>query len=287
MMLVRVEHTTSYRYSQPLLSSTQYLRVTPLSGRTQAVESWKLTVPGAMTQEWTDQYGNLCHTLTVNQPTTSLEIKVAGLVRTRNTDGIVGLSQSELPPGLYLRETEYTACTPVLQDYADSFRSAVERDTIEGLHKIMLQIAEDVAYSPGETHVHTKGAEALEQGRGVCQDHAHIFCTICRRLGVPARYVSGYLSADMDHEAHASSHAWAEALVDKLGWVSFDPTNKSSATEAHIRSAVGLDYAEASPIRGVRSGGGVETMSARVAFPSQEQSQNQGQGQSASQAHSQ
>jgi transglutaminase-like putative cysteine protease len=286
-MLIRVEHTTSYNYSEPVLASTQYLRMTPLSGRTQAVESWRLTVPGASTQEWTDQYGNLCHTLTVNQPVTSLEIRVSGLVRTRNTDGIVGLSQSELPPMLYLRETEYTACTPKLRDYAESFRHAVEKDRIEGLHKIMLQIAEDVAYSPGETHVRTKGAEALEQGRGVCQDHAHIFCTICRHLGVPARYVSGYLGADMEQEGHASSHAWAEALVDRLGWVSFDPTNRSSATEAHIRSAVGLDYAEASPVRGVRSGGGVETMTARVAFPSQEQSQSQGQNQGASNGASQ
>ena len=165
-MLIRVEHTTSYKYSEPVLASTQYLRMTPLSGRTQAVESWKLIVPGASTQEWTDQYGNLCHTLTVNQPITSLEIKVSGLVRTRNTDGIVGLSQSELPPGLYLRETQYTACTPALKDYAEAFRHTVEKDTIDGLHKIMLQIAEDVSYSPGETHVHTKGAEALEKGRG-------------------------------------------------------------------------------------------------------------------------
>ncbi|MFD0988302.1 transglutaminase family protein [Methyloligella solikamskensis] len=286
-MLIRVEHTTKYSYSEPVLASTQYLRMTPHSGRTQAVESWKLTVPGASTQEWTDQYGNLCHTLTVNKPITSLEIRVSGLVRTRNTDGIVGLSQSELPPGLYLRETEYTACTPSLKKYAEAFRAAVEKDPIEGLHKIMLQIADDVSYSPGETHVHTKGAEALEQGQGVCQDHAHIFCTICRCLGVPARYVSGYLGEDMEQAGQASSHAWAEALVDKLGWVSFDPTNRSSATEAHIRSAVGLDYAEASPIRGVRSGGGIETMSAHVAFPSQGQSQNQTQGQGPSQAQSQ
>jgi len=121
--------------------------------------------------------------------------------------------------------------------------------------------------------VHTIGSEALEQGAGVCQDHAHIFCAVCRALDVPARYVSGYLSAG--HEAHASSHAWAEAFVDYLGWVGFDPTNRACATDAYIRTAVGLDYAEAGPIRGVRSGGGAETMKVRVSFPSQQQQQAQ------------
>lgn len=274
-MLIRIEHTTSYAYSEPLLTSVQYLRMTPLSGRTQAVEAWKLSHPGATTEEWTDQYGNLCHTLTVSQPVSNLKITVSGLVRTRNTDGVVGMASSELPTGIYLRETPFTVATPAIRDYAEKFRGAVDDNLIEALHKIMLSIAGDVAYSPGDTHVHTTGSEALEQGSGVCQEHAHIFCAICRSLGIPARYVSGYLAAGADHEAHAASHAWAEAFVDDLGWVSFDPTNRSSATEAHIRTAVGLDYSEASPIRGVRSGGGEETMKAFVAFPSQIQTQAQ------------
>ncbi|MEG6508680.1 transglutaminase family protein [Methyloligella sp. 2.7D] len=274
-MLVRIEHTTQYEYSQPLLTSTQYLRMTPLSGRTQAVETWNLSTPGASTFEWSDQYGNRCHTLTVNKPVSALKVKVSGLVRTRNTDGIVGLAPSELPTELYLRETMYTLCSPAICDFAEPFRKQAESNLIDALHAIMLKIADTVTYSPGDTHVHTTGAEALEQGSGVCQDHAHIFCAICRKLGIPARYVSGYLAADQEHEAHAASHAWAEAYVERLGWVSFDPTNRSSATEAHIRTAVGLDYSEASPIRGVRSGGGVETMHATVAFPGQAQMQSQ------------
>lgn len=85
MMLIRVEHTTEYVYSEPLVASTQYLRLTPLSGRTQVVESWKVTTPGAVLHQWYDQYGNCCHTLTVAQPVTELAIKVSGLVRTRDT----------------------------------------------------------------------------------------------------------------------------------------------------------------------------------------------------------
>jgi transglutaminase-like putative cysteine protease len=270
-MLIRVEHTTSYAYTEPLLASTQYLRMTPLSGRTQAVECWSLSCPGAVTTPWQDQYGNCCHTLTVAKPATELEIKVSGLVRTRDTNGVVGMAPAELPAGLYLRDTPYTVMSESIRDFASRFEIKLGRDAIETLHEIMLAVAEEVTYSPGDTHVHTTGAEALEQGSGVCQDHAHIFCAVCRALGVPSRYVSGYLTHGFGHEAHAASHAWAEAYIDYLGWVGFDPTNGTSATEAYIRTAIGLDYAEASPVRGVRSGGGTETMTVRVSFPSQQQ----------------
>ena len=89
-MLIRVEHSTEYVYSKPLIASTQYLRLTPLSGRTQVVESWKVSTPGAVIHQWYDQYGNCCHTLTVTQPVTELAIRVSGLVRTRDTNGVVG-----------------------------------------------------------------------------------------------------------------------------------------------------------------------------------------------------
>jgi transglutaminase-like putative cysteine protease len=268
-MLIRVEHATAYSYAEPLVASTQYLRMTPVSGRTQAIESWKLTCPGAVTHEWSDQYGNCCHTLTVAQPVSELSIKVTGLVRTRETNGVVGHAQHELPLGLYLRETPYTAAPASIQDFAARFRAAAKSDTISALHGIMLAIADEVAYQKGETHVLTTGAEALEQGSGVCQDHAHIFCAVCRVLDIPARYVSGYLA----HDARAASHAWADAYVEDLGWVSFDPSNRTCATEAYIRTATGLDYGEAGPIRGVRSGGGTETMTFSVAFPGQQQVQ--------------
>jgi transglutaminase-like putative cysteine protease len=272
-MLIRVEHATSYRYSEPVLATTQYLRMTPLSGRTQAVESWALTCPGATMTQWQDQYGNACHTLTVSKPVESLDIRVNGLVRTRDTSGVTGRAQSELPAMLYLRDTPYTVVTEAIRDFAGPFEAPAEKDRIQALHDIMLGVADEVAYRPGDTHVQTTGAEALEQGAGVCQDLAHIFCAACRALGIPARYVSGYLTQGLDHQAHAASHAWAEAFVDSLGWVGFDPTNRACPGESYIRTAVGLDYAEASPVRGVRAGGGVETMSVNVSFPNQQQAQ--------------
>ncbi len=272
-MLIRVEHATSYEYSEPLLATTQYLRMTPLSGGTQAVESWALTCPGAAMTQWQDQYGNVCHTLTLPKPVEHLDIKVCGLVRTRDTNGVVGTASSELPSMLYLRETPYTVVTNSIRDFAARYSAEPKEDLIQTLHAVMLAVADQVAYRPGDTDVQTTGAEALEQGSGVCQDQAHVLCAVCRALGVPARYVSGYLSHGFGIEAHAASHAWAEAFVDSLGWVGFDPTNRVSPNESYIRTAVGLDYAEASPVRGVRAGGGVETMTVKVSFPSQQQTQ--------------
>lgn len=274
-MLIKVEHATSYTYSAPLMASTQYLRMTPLSGRTQAVEAWRLSCPDTIINPWQDQYGNACHTLTVLAPTDALCIKVSGLVRTRDTNGVFGLAPSELPPALYLRETPYTVASASIRDFAERYKAGRERNPIETAHDVMMGIADAVAYSPGETHVHTTGAEALEQGTGVCQDQAHIFCAVCRLLDIPVRYVSGYLTHGVGVAAHAASHAWAETYIDDLGWVGFDPTNRICPTESYIRTAVGLDYGEASPVRGVRSGGGVETMHVSVTFPGQHQQQAQ------------
>ena len=266
VMLIRVEHSTAYAYSEPLVCQHAIFAHDAAVWQDPSRRELEGLSPRRRHPQWYDQYGNCCHTLTVAQPVTELAIKVSGLVRTRDTNGVVGLAPAELPLGLYLRDTPYTVATEPIHDFAARFAQTQPR-RIETVHEIMLAIADDVEYTKGETHVHTTGAEALEQGSGVCQDHAHVFCAVCRTLGIPARYVSGYLSHGAGHEAHASSHAWADAYVEDLGWVSFDPSNRTGATEAYIRTAVGLDYAEAGPVRGVSSGGGVETMSCSLCSP--------------------
>jgi transglutaminase-like putative cysteine protease len=124
-------------------------------------------------------------------------------------------------------------------------------------------------FHPGDTNVSSSAAEAFGMRSGVCQDHAHVFIACCRYLGIPARYVSGYVFSPGHAESHVASHAWAEAwIVDR--WRSFDVANNRPAGEDHIRLAIGADYFDASPIRGMRAGGGVETMKA-VAMVAQQQ----------------
>ena len=132
------------------------------------------------------------------------------------------------------------------------------------MHALMGKISSTVAYQPGFTSVETDADHALAQSKGVCQDHAHLFIACARVLGVPARYVSGYLLAGQDNDSHLASHAWAEAHVDGLGWVSFDPVNRQSATDSYVRLAIAGDYLGAGPVRGVREGGGSESLAVSV-----------------------
>jgi transglutaminase-like putative cysteine protease len=118
-----------------------------------------------------------------------------------------------------------------------------------------------ISYQPGSTAVETSAVEAFAGGKGVCQDHAHAFLACARSLGIPARYVSGYLFTDS--EDHLASHAWAEAWLDDA-WYSFDVTNCLAKPERHLKLAVGLDYLDACPVRGMRRGGGAEQMHAQV-----------------------
>lgn len=263
-MRIIVHHRTEYRYSQPLLQSVQYLRLTPRSGTSQTVNRWKIACPGGDMTEWADHYGNICHTLVIARPTQGVVIEVSGDVRTVDTNGVIPSGTTTLPFDVYLRETEYTKPDGKLLKFAQRFRADMAKETILGLHALMLAVGEAVAYEKNSTTVHTTAAEALAAGRGVCQDHAHLFIAVARQLGVPARYVSGYLGRGEGTQQTTASHAWAEALVPDLGWVSFDCSNGISATEAYVRVAVGLDYADAGPVRGVRTGGGAEELEVKV-----------------------
>jgi transglutaminase-like putative cysteine protease len=273
-MRIAIRHRTDYSYSEPIARGIQYIRLTPRSGPSQLVLDWSIRAPGALSS-WTDHFGNICHTLVYEAPTKDLSIRVLGEVETIDTKGIMPLSDRDPPIAAFLRLTSYTAPDDGLRDFAETFRGALERNALDGLHRLMRGIFETVPYRQGETHVHTTAAEALAERTGVCQDHAHIFIAVCRALGVPARYVSGYLVAGKTtgFEEHDASHAWAEALVEPLGWVAFDAANGICPTEGYVRTAIGLDYADAGPVRGVRQGGGQEDLAVAIVLQTQIQQQ--------------
>jgi transglutaminase-like putative cysteine protease len=127
-------------------------------------------------------------------------------------------------------------------------------------------IREAVDYVVGATDVQTTAGEALRAGHGVCQDHAHVFMACARLLGVPARYVSGYLVTGDGEQVFEASHAWAEAHIEDLGWVAFDPANAVCATDRYVRVAVGRDYRDAAPTRGVRRGVAEEHLEVSISF---------------------
>jgi transglutaminase-like putative cysteine protease len=234
-------------------------------------------------KRWSDGFGNLAHVSVQNGVHDELAVVVRGEIETVDTFGVLP-NDDGLPPLMFGRPTHFTKVDGGIEELVHPL---IERKNDEGaiaaLHALMWSLHNTVTYRPAYTDVETTAAEALAQGSGVCQDHAHLFIAGARVLGLPARYVSGYLYCEEDkngHRASLASHAWAEAFVDDLGWVSFDTTNSRCATDSYVRLAIAFDYVGAAPIRGFRRGGGIEEMSVRVQVTQrQSQSQAQGQGQ--------
>lgn len=262
-MLLAIEHRTDYAYSAPTAFSVQYVRLSPRDDPGQRILRWTLEVPGRATP-WRDGFGNLVHCVVQDGRRDHVHLSVGGQVETTDTHGIVPVGRGELPPEAFLRQTPLTAVNDRIRDFLGPLERYRAKGGLAALHALLGAIHDDVAYEPGESHEHSTAAETLAQGSGVCQDHAHLFIACCRAWGIPARYVSGYLHTNAEDGRHLATHAWAEALVEYLGWVSFDPSNRQSATPAYVRLAVGFDYQGAAPLRGLRLGGGHEDMSVRV-----------------------
>jgi transglutaminase-like putative cysteine protease len=261
-MHINVRHTTSYNYEPPVDWTVQLLRLCPTPHAGQKIAKWTLrTGEGQDLPSTVDGYGNVVHLLSIHRPHDNVIVVAAGEVETINTHGIVKGTHEALPTAYYLRTTELTQ--------ADDGIRAIEaalarRSRLSMLHQMMATITQRVVYTVGSTEVDTTAAEALKRGEGVCQDHAHIFIAGARLLGCPARYVSGYLWDGSGSQSSVASHAWAEAYIEDLGWVGFDPANGICPTEAYIRVATGLDYREAAPVRGMRQGIVNETLAVQV-----------------------
>jgi transglutaminase-like putative cysteine protease len=253
-MRLDVVHTTQYAYDSPVRASTQYLRLTPRDSARQTVVSWRVEAPGTPTHT-TDGYGNVLHVLTLDKPVREIRIRVSGTVETRPAYD-EGADPVPLSPLVFTRPTALTRAEGELAAFAERFRRGAGSPS--GLGELSSAILKKMPFTRGGTHAGNSAAEAFALRSGVCQDHTHVFIACCRHLGVPARYVSGYLYSE---GAEVASHAWAEAwTVDR--WRSFDVANGRSAGEPHIKLAIGADYLDACPIRGTRVGGGQETMQA-------------------------
>jgi transglutaminase-like putative cysteine protease len=270
-MRLLINHTTVYRYDHAPSFSAQVFRLTPRTNNSQHVMRWRVDAPGTMSQ-WTDAFANTCHTLVVDDPPERIEVRASGEVVTSDVNGVLPWEKGDLPVEVYLRQTGQTEPDAAILDFFRDHEDALRADRIKALHALMEALHEKVSYEPGTTDVLSTAQEAFAAGRGVCQDHAHIFIGGLRALGMPARYVSGYLYDGEKAEPHAAGHAWAAAWVPDLGWVSFDVSNCKSGTDCHVSLAVSLDYDTAAPIRGVRSGGDEgEEMEVHVSVSSMQQ----------------
>jgi len=259
-MQLNISHRTTYRYQEPVKYTAQKLRLTPRRDGGQRILTWSIKAPGRRTEQ-VDAYGNVTHLLTLEDPHLEMSIVVCGSVEITHAEGVLP-QEGTLSPLAYLAPTILTAPTAEI--------AALAREHIEGpgvtrrrLYALAKEVCAKVRYRPGTTSVDDPAGAALARGEGVCQDQAHVLISCCRSAGVPARYVSGYICSDGAGET--ASHAWAEVwLSDENGWHGIDVTHIAPAGPGHCRLAVGRDYLDAAPIRGVRRGGGQEVMDVSV-----------------------
>jgi transglutaminase-like putative cysteine protease len=268
-MMLDIIHETIYRYTVPASYSLQYLRLWPRADAGQHVLHWSIEAPG---RRWSqvDAFGNMVTVTSLLERHDEIRAVARGQVETQGRRGLLRAHDTAVPPLAFALATRLTAEAPSVQALAAAVfgkRHGPEAASREALEGLMQAVTDRVAYVQGSTDVHATAQEALEQGKGVCQDMAHVFLACCRARGIPARYVSGYVITDAQH---AASHAWVEGWLPRSrggagAWIGLDVTHNRLAGPELCRLAVGRDYADASPVRGMHLGGGGEELQVRVA----------------------
>jgi len=261
----QIEHTTRFTYSGPITETMMELRLMPLDGRGQRLLEFALRIhPQVRVSTYRDGYGNLVHYFNLLRAHQKLRVTSRSLVE---MDGGPGASDDDLISD-FLRFREPVTDEPGVRALAARHApadlasgAAVERS----LESLTVAIGRDFTYDPAVTNVYTGVGEVLKLRAGVCQDFAHLFIAAARAMGVPARYVSGYIHVPgAGGVMEGASHAWAEAWVPGTGWMGFDATHPVRAGENHVRVAVGRDYRDAAPTRGVYVGIATGTMEVNV-----------------------
>lgn len=260
-MRLSVRHTTVYEYDEPTRYSVQTLRLTPASNPAQRVTRWRLKAEGKLV-EMLDSFGNITHMLVIDKPHRRVVIEAEGEVETSADQSATLPETGVLNPLIYLRETALTESNAAIAAFASQFEAHMRSAPREALFALMAGIRERIAYRTGASSVTSTAADVFSANAGVCQDHSHVFLACARLLGVPARYVSGYLFTE--NASSEASHAWVEAWLPEQGWLGLDVANNIAVGPMHVRIAVGLDYRSASPVTGVRRGGGAERMDVSV-----------------------
>jgi transglutaminase-like putative cysteine protease len=269
-MKLKVEHLTQFEYDAPVYETATEVRLQPATHHEgpQECESFSLEIdPPAHIYGYTDYFGNQVHHFTLLQSHNKLSIVSTAVVNTG--DGSTPASESVLI-NLYEYEAEsrYAVFSPVAILYSARFPVEEAATDPAGLaEKVCRTINQEFRYEKGVTTVNSTVADVLEIKRGVCQDFAHVMITICRCLGLPTRYVSGYLyGGESDEDQEGASHAWCEVYCGpEKGWVGFDPTHASLlVNERYIKIGTGRDYADVTPVRGTYRGNAHENLKVSV-----------------------
>lgn len=274
-----IEHVSRYRYNLPVQRCAMLLCLEPREDLRQRRLRFEIeTDPvGGLGRE-TDSFGNARHVLDVQRGHRVLEITARSTVESRSPgrlpecldagawDEIHALGGS-FDDWDFIHPSPLIRPSPALAAFVA--RHCIRRgdDPLESLLRLSDTLFSRLHYIPGATSAESSVDQILRTDQGVCQDFTHVMIAIARSWGIPARYVSGYLHVNGQcggHSADNATHAWVECRLPELGWTGFDPTNQGIAGEGHVRIAVGRDYRDVSPTRGVIQGGGAASLEVDV-----------------------
>jgi transglutaminase-like putative cysteine protease len=248
-MRIAIRHSIGIGLGSGAAHGVQHLLLTAQTGPTQTVLDWRIEMPGfATAQSFIDAYGNRAQLVSQSRPEGDLTITVAGLVETVDRNGVVGRPPGEPVPALFRRITPGTKAIGAI---AGKFRTA-QRDGGERIalyHQVMARVGEVMSSAQGQSQ---NGQSQTQGVAAPASAQAEAFIGAVRSLGLPARYVRGYLAGA---GGEAANHAWAEAWDEGLGWIGFDPTLQLCPTDRHVRVAIGLDAASAAPVRSIPASG--------------------------------
>ena len=265
-----IRHELEFHYDAPVHGAVMTLFVSPVRDRRQQLHDFSIeTDPGGAVFDFRGPFGNRGHFFDRPGGHHDLRILVRSNVEVTapnappvrlGHDSWEAMRSGIRRPELWLMLQPSRFGQPsaeALGRFLSTHGIKMERDPLESVRNLRSALYRLFEYAPGSTTVDSPIDQILETGRGVCQDYAHVMITIARAWGVPSRYVSGYLHAadPPDQPTHAEAgHAWVECRLPGLGWVAFDPTNPGLPRERYVRVAVGRDYGDVSPARGIFRG---------------------------------
>jgi transglutaminase-like putative cysteine protease len=280
---LRVRHATNYQYQTPVERSEHWLHLRPVHDWRQHVISSRISIsPSVELVEYEDVFGNWASRCVVPGPYTELKIEVESIVDVVDVDPFafsrkpinrpkfpiawMPWEQAMLAPYLVSEELPYSQMRE-LYDFAMSFVQKNNGDIMETLFNINLEFFRNFNYIPGSTNLATNPYDVMSSKQGVCQDFSNLFICMARLLGIPARYVCGYVYTGNTGESRAgsdASHAWVQIYIPDIGWKGFDPTNGTLPQTDHVRVAVGRHYRDTAQTSGVVFGGSGEVLSIDV-----------------------
>jgi transglutaminase-like putative cysteine protease len=265
MWRMRVMHATGYAYKSPVTASFNEARLTPRSdGRQNVILNRVETVPATRSYRYVDYWGTAVTAFDLHAPHTELEVTSSSVVETdRDEMPTDTVSWDDLHSAAVidrfnemLSPTHYTPESKRINRVGE--RIAKDHTPHDAVIAAAHWVRDELDYVPGTTGVHSSGLDALREGKGVCQDFAHLSLILLRSMGIPGRYVSGYLhpkrKAAIGETVDGQSHAWVQAWTG--GWWHYDPTNETEINEQYVSVGVGRDYKDVTPLKGIYTGAG-------------------------------